>query len=149
MHTVNVGPNLYFVSMKYGTYQACSVIRTTTLQVVYFAIDIAADKSLCDVEVVARILSSMWLRFSFYKRHIRLAISISAHIVKCRYQHYFNATFFQIVSHHIGAHQFALCQNLLFESCTIRFGCKVVQMHENVVEQVVCMFNIFLLAVQF
>ena len=77
--------------------------------------------------------------------HVRLAVVVGAHIIKCRKQFHLHATLQQVVSHHVGAHQLALCQNFLLQREGIFLCGEVVQVAEYAVEQclgLVCVFGL-------
>ena len=56
MHTVDVRPYLYLLALQCSTDKACRVITATAQEVVDFAVCIAADESLRDVDLVVRIV---------------------------------------------------------------------------------------------
>lgn len=56
VHTVDVGPDLDFLSVQCSTDERSGVVRTAALQVVYLAVGIAADESLRDIHLLALVL---------------------------------------------------------------------------------------------
>ena len=49
MHTVDVGPYLYLACIYCCTDEGCSVVATTTLEIVDEALVVHADETLCNV----------------------------------------------------------------------------------------------------
>lgn len=56
MHSVDVGPYLYFLSVYSGTYERCCVVAAAPLQIVYLAVGVAADEALSDVNLLSFVL---------------------------------------------------------------------------------------------
>ena len=80
VHTVDVRPNLDFGSIDSRTYQRSGIIAAATLQIVYLAIGVAADKTLCDINVGIGMQLKLNLKFFFDVNRIRFSILVRTHI---------------------------------------------------------------------
>ena len=72
---------------------------------------------------------------------VGFAVLIDAHIVECRYELHLHAEFEQVVGHHVGAHQLALCQDFLFELRSVAACREVVQVEEDAAQQFAGLFG--------
>ena len=123
VHAVDVGPYLYFICVQGCTDQRGGIVAATAQQVVNFAIGISADETLGDIHLVSLVLLHLLAQFLSDIGSIRLTVFVGTHKVECREQHGLVALFLQIVGHHVGAHDFALCHNaLLLETGEQVFG---------------------------
>ena len=130
MHTVDVCPNLDFGSVYGCSDQGSGVIAATTLQVVYLTVSVAADETLCDVDVHIRIEVELRLQLLLNIYRIRLCVLVSTHEFQSRKQYGLRATFLQVEVYHSRRNELALCQNhFLFEQSekVFRVGTDVVE----------------------
>ena len=123
MHTVDVRPYLNFGSIDGSADQRSGIVASTTLQVVYFSVSIAADVSLSDVDFSTGMQFQLHLKFLLNIYRIGLRILIGTHIFQSRKQNRLYTAFLQIVVHHGSGNQLSLCQNhFLFEQREEVFG---------------------------
>ena len=116
VHTVDVCPYLDFRSIHGSTDQRSGVIAATTLQVIDLTVSIAADKTLCDVNLHIRIKFQLCLQFLLNIYGVRLRVLVSTHEFQSREQHGLHTTFLQVEVHHSRRNKLSLCQNhFLFE----------------------------------
>ena len=114
VHTVDVRPNLDFRRVDGCTDQRSRIVASATLQVVDFTVCIAADKSLRDINLIARIGFQLCVQFLADVRQVRFTVFVRAHVFQCRNQYRLHALFAQIVCHHVCRDDFSLCQDDLF-----------------------------------
>ena len=79
VHAVDVGPDLDFIRLDSGTNQRSGIITATPLQVINFAISVAADKALRDVDSCIGLLFQLFIQLFADISRIRLCILIGAH----------------------------------------------------------------------
>ena len=116
MHTVDICPNLDFRSVYCGSNQRSSIVTTTTLQIVYLTVSIAADETLCNVDFCIRIEIELCAQFILNIYRIRFCVLVSTHEFQSRKQHRLHATFLQVEVYHCRRNKLSLCQNhFLFE----------------------------------
>lgn len=138
VHAVDVGPYLYLLAAEHGADEAGGVVGTATLQVVDGTCVVAADEALRDIEVVAGVRAEGFLQVFADVVEVGLAFDVGAHEVECGDEAYLDALFAQVVGHHVGTHDFALCEDhLLIAVHEVAVG-KGVQVHELVLEEVAC-----------
>ena len=113
VHAVDVGPYLDFLGLQGGAQEAGGVVGPSAQQVVNLAVGVAADEALCDIERVVGIV----LEYRGYARldvvEVRFGILVRAHDVERIEQDGFHVHLQQQVGHHVGADDFALCQDYL------------------------------------
>ena len=116
VHTVDVRPYLDFGSLYGSTDQGCGVIAATTLQVVYLTVSIAADETLCDVNLHIRIQFQLCLQFLLNIYRVRFRVLVSTHEFQSRKQYGLHTAFLQVEVDHSRRNKLSLCQNhFLFE----------------------------------
>ena len=102
VHTVDVGPNLDFLSVQGSTDERSGVVGTAALQVVDLAIGIAADEALGDVHLLAFVLLHDGSQLLLDIDGIGFGIFVGTHEVKSVQQHSLDALFLHVVHHHVG-----------------------------------------------
>ena len=111
VHTVDIGPYLDFGSIDSCTDQRSGIVASTTLQIVYFSVSVAANVSLCDVNLSTGMQFQLHLKFLLNIYRIGLRILIGTHIFQSRKQNGLHTTLLQVIVHHGSRDQFSLCQN--------------------------------------
>ena len=114
VHTVDVGPDLDFLSVQCSTDERSGVVRTAALQVVYLAVGIAADESLRDIHLLSLVLLHDGSQLFLDVDGVGLGVLVSTHEVESVEQYSLDALFLHIVYHHVGRHHLALCHDGLF-----------------------------------
>ena len=123
VHAVDVGPDLNFLSTESHADERSCEIAAATLQVVYLAISVEADETLCDVDLVALVLGHDGCELFFYILCVGLSVLVGAHEVESREKCGLDALFLKVVEHHVRAHDLALCHDaLLLEAGEDVFG---------------------------
>lgn len=79
VHSVDVGPYLYLVGIHSCTYECCSVVAATTLQVVYAALVIQAYEALSYVDTALNLHIELWQQVGANIREVGLAVGTQAH----------------------------------------------------------------------
>ena len=108
VHSIYVCPYLYLGSSYRCSDERCTVVGSATLQIVHFAICVAADKSLCDIDVLIRCLLELFLKTLADVFKVRLAVLVCAHKLKCWDERCIVSLFNQIVCHHVCGYDFPL-----------------------------------------
>ena len=108
VHTIDVGPNLNLRRIDGRTDERCRVVRTATLQVVHFAIGVAADEALCDIDVATLVLLQLHAQFLADVLEVRLAVLVGTHKVERGKETGVVALFDEIVRHHCRRDDFTL-----------------------------------------
>jgi len=80
VHTVDVRPNLDFGSIDGSAYQGSGIIAAAALQVVYLAIGVAADETLCDVDFRIGMQFELNLEFIFDINRVGLRVLVRTHV---------------------------------------------------------------------
>ena len=123
MHAIDVCPYLYLFGLNGSTQEACGIVGTAAQQIVNLAVGIAADESLDDVNLLARILLQRLSALLADVVEVRIGILVGTHNIKSAQKHGFHTLLQQIVGHHVGAHDLALSENhLLLERGEMHFG---------------------------
>ena len=116
VHTVDICPDLDFGSVHCCSDQRSGVVATTTLQVVYLTVSIAADETLRNVDFRIRIKIQLSTQFILNIYGVRFCVLISTHEFQSRKQHGLHTTFLQVEVYHRRRDKLSLCQNhFLFE----------------------------------
>ena len=113
VHAIDVGPYLDLVGRKGCTDERCCIVAAASLQVVNLAISIAADETLCDVDLLTLVLLHDVGKLFLDVLWVWLCILVCAHEVERIEQHSLDALFLQVVDHHVGAHDLALSHDAL------------------------------------
>ena len=108
VHAVNVSPNLNFLSVDGSTDKRSRIVATTTLQIIHLAIGIAADETLCQVDLVAFVLLHESIQFLLDILWIGFCILVRSHKIESRHQNSLDTVFLQIVDYHVCTQHFAL-----------------------------------------
>ena len=87
VHSVNICPYLDFGSIHGCTNQGSCVIAATTLQVIDLAISVAADETLCDINIHIRIKFELCLQFLLNIYRVRFCVLVSTHEFQSRKQY--------------------------------------------------------------
>ena len=135
VHTINVGPNLYLVSRESSTDERGCIVAATTLQVVYFAVSIAADESLCDIYLLALVLLHDVSEFLLDVLWVGFSVLVCAHEVECIEQNGLDALFLHVVYHHVGAHNLTLCHDAFLLKGSEEVFCERAQVIEFATEE--------------
>ena len=80
VHTVDVRPNLDFGSIDGSAYQGSGIIAAAALQVVYLAISVATDETLCDVDFRIGMQFELNLEFIFDINRVGLRVLVRTHV---------------------------------------------------------------------
>ena len=84
VHSVDVCPDLDFFGIDGSPDKRCRVVRSAPLQIVHFAVGIAADEALCDIDLIALILFHDGGQVIFDVLTVGLGVLVRAHEVECR-----------------------------------------------------------------
>ena len=134
VHAVDVRPNLDFVGPYGRANERGGVVRPSALQVVDGAISIAADEALGDVDVIVGVAFQQIVQSLSDESYIRFAVVVQSHVFERREQASFHTDFFEVVGHHVGAHDFTLGEDDLLIGIGKLSSTEVVQLQEDVVE---------------
>ena len=117
VHTVDICPDLDFGSVHCCSDQRSGVVATTTtLQVVYLTVSIAADETLRNVDFRIRIKIQLSTQFILNIYGVRFCVLIGTHEFQSRKQHGLHTAFLQVKVYHRRRDKLSLCQNhFLFE----------------------------------
>ena len=123
VHAVDVGPDLYLVGLEGGAQQTGGVVAAAAQQVVDVAVGVAADEALRDVDLIALVLFHHPAALLADEGGVGLCVFVRAHHFECGQQDGLDAALEQVVGHHVGGHQLALCQHdFLLEAGEVHFG---------------------------
>ena len=86
VHTVDVCPYLYLISVYGSSDKRCCIVRASALQIVHLAIGVAAYESLCDIYLVALLALQYVIDVELYVHHVRLLVLVCAHEVESWYE---------------------------------------------------------------
>ena len=67
VHTVDISPDLDFLSINGSTNEGGRIVTATTLQIIYLTISITTDKALCQIYL---------LTFVLLKEHVKFFLNI-------------------------------------------------------------------------
>ena len=81
VHTIDIGPDLNLVSWESCTYERSCVVATTTLEIIYLAVSVAADEALGDVNLITFVLLHDGTQFLLDVLWVWFCILISTHKV--------------------------------------------------------------------
>ena len=113
VHTVDISPDLNLVSSDSSTNQRCSIVGTTTLQVVDLAISVATDEALSEVNLSTLVLLHQCSQLLLDVNRIGLCVLVSTHKVERVEQHGLDANLVHVVNHHVGRDNLALSHDAL------------------------------------
>ena len=84
VHSVNIGPDDYFISHESSTDKRSGVIRTSTLEIVHLSVGITTDETLGNIDLITFIGTHYLREMLLDIRCVRLSILVSTHEVKCK-----------------------------------------------------------------
>ena len=123
VHSVNIGPDDYFISHESSTDKRSGVIRTSTLEIVHLSVGITTDETLGNIDLITFIGTHYLREMLLDIMCVRLSILVSTHEVEGINKQSLYANLLEIIDHHIGADYLALSNdNSLFETCEYIFG---------------------------
>ena len=98
MHSIDICPDLDFISTNGSTDERCGIVGSSTLQVVNLTIGITADEALCDIDLITFVFLQDLGQLFFDVVGIWLGI----HEVKGREQNGVDALLLKIVHDHVS-----------------------------------------------
>ena len=111
VHSVDVRPYLDFGRLQRCADEAGRIVGPAALQVGDFALGVAADEALRDIDVVAGIGLELFLQLVADVAGVGLVVGVEAHIVQRGDERRLDALLLHVERHHIGAHDFPLGQH--------------------------------------
>ena len=118
VHTVDICPDLDFISKHSCTDERSGIVRTTTLKVVNLTVSVAAYKALGDVYLIALVRLKYLCKILLDEWSVRFSVFVCTHEVECIEKDRLNALLLEVVHNHVSAHNLTLCNDdLLLETC--------------------------------
>ena len=115
VHAVDIRPYLDFLGSYRRADEAGGIVGAAALQVVDFALAVARDEALREIDFVARLLFENVFKMLFDVVQVGFAVFIDHHVVERGNERGFDALFLQVSDDHVGAHQFALREDFFFK----------------------------------
>ena len=138
MHAVDVSPDLNFVRIDGSADETGGVVRAAALQVVGLSEVVQTDEALGDVEFIVGMTLEDGGEVLLDVGLVGFAVGIGFHVVQRTDEFDFHALFNQIVCHHVGAHEFPLCEDFFLKRRCEFLGGEIVEMAEDVIQQSAC-----------